>query len=218
MNKLNNEDLYSLTFINMQSSYFSALVKKYKYDDFTNTVNDIIGILIDDKSTKVKRPLNPAEFQNLTDKEDPIDNILTSTIKPINFPEYRNGAVVILDKTVLIKQKEHTEILNDYREECISKKYKFYNPQGENIFQEFNISTLAIGSIFGRAVLLEYITSNIQDKSVNSNISSNNDGNIELIKQALKKKGFTKIYLQYGSPFLSKQYQRKGKLLIRLKI
>jgi len=211
-NKINDEQVLCLAFIDIHSSYFSTLISKYKYDDFTNTVNYIINALINDDSTKTKRPLDPAEFQNLTDEEDPIDNVLTSTIKPINFVNYRNAAIVILDQKVLAKQKDHLGILADYRQECIDNHFKFYNPQGNNIFEEFNISNLAVGSIFGKAVLLEYITSNVQDKFVNGNINSNN-GNLEIIKKALQNKGYKKIYLQQGSPFLSRQYQRKAKLI-----
>ena len=211
-NKINDERILYLTFIDIYSSYFSTLIRKYKYDDFINIVNYIINILIDDNSTKTKRPLDPAEFQNLTDEEDPINNILISTIKPINFANYRNAAVVILDHKVLAKQKDHLAILADYRQECLDKHVKFYNPQGNNIFEEFNISNLAVGSIFGKAVLLEYITNSTHDKIINGNINSNN-GNLEIIKKALQDKGYQKVYLQQGSPFLSRQYQRKAKLV-----
>lgn len=214
--KINDENILYLAFINIHSSYFATLIHKYKYDSFTNTVNYIINTLIGDNSTKAQRPLDPAEFQNLTDEEDPIDNVLISTIKPINFANYRNAAVVILDQKVLVKQKDHLAILADYRQECIDKKLKFYNPQGKTIFEEFNISNLAVGSIFGTAVLLEYITSEVQDNIINGNISSNN-GNLEIIKKALRNKGYKKIYLQQGSPFLSRQYQRKAKLITREK-
>lgn len=210
--KINDENILYLAFINIHSSYFSTLIRKYKYDNFTNTVNYIINTLIGDNSTKAKRPLDPAEFQNLTDEEDPIDNILTSTIKPINFVNCRNAAVVILDQKVLAKQKDHLAILADYRQECLDKKTKSYNPQGKTIFEEFNISNLAVGSIFGSAVLLEYITNSVQDNISNGNINSNN-GNLEIIKKALQNKGYKKIYLQQGSPFLSRQYQRKAKLI-----
>ena len=154
------------------------------------------------------------EFQNLSDEEDPINNILTSTIRPINFANYRNNAVVVLDNKALIKQKDHLSILADYRQECKNKK--FYNPNGNDIFEEFNISTLAVGSIFGTAVLLEYITSDVED-SINNGIINSNNGDFNIVNQALQKEGYKKIYLQQGSPFLSRQYQRKAKLMIKLK-
>lgn len=207
--RLDSEDLYLLSFTPIQSSYFAILIRKYKIDEFTDTINYIINSLIGNIN-KADRPMNPNEFQNLTDKEDPIEHTVVSTIEPISFNKYRTTGVVVLDDLVLLGNKDHTDIINDRREYCQKNKVKNYNPEGENILDEFGITTLAVGSAFGKAVLLEYVTSDIKDKIDGENISSNN-GNLELVKRALKKKGYQKVYLQKGSPYVSKRYVRKAK-------
>ena len=206
----NNNSIFELSFRPIQSYYFSTLIKKYKYNEFTDIIDYIIESQIDDRKTKARRPLNPNEFQYLTDKEDPIDNTLTSTIEPISFNKFRTCGIVVLDKKVLAKNKDHVDIINDYREYCKQHKVRNYNSNGNNILEEFGISTLAVGSAFGKAVLLEYITSSDVD-TINSGKISSNNGNLDMIKSALKAKGYEKIYLQKGSPFVSRKYVRKAK-------
>ena len=71
--RLDSEDLYSLSFTPIQSLYFATLIRKYKINEFTDTINYIINSLIGN-TNKADRPMNPNEFQRLTDEEDPIEH------------------------------------------------------------------------------------------------------------------------------------------------
>lgn len=211
ISKLNDPDIVKLTLHTVDASYFAKLIREYKLDSFTDEINNLIDLLIGDDSTKAKRPLNPNDFQYLSDDQDPINNTLTSTIKPIEFNNYRSEGIVVLDDLVLHDDKEHTEIINDRREYCMQHKVKGYNPNGKNILEEFGISTLAVGSSFGTAVLLEYVTNSTVDRIDPSGSVSASNGDVNRISKALKRKGYSKVYLQKGTPYLSRKYVRKAK-------
>ena len=136
---------------------------------------------------------DPWEFINFKDNTSN-KNIVYSTRSPYDFSADRSGPLVIIENEVLRGNNDdlphHNDILRKFKKEheIEDDSEAAYN-QG---YEEYN--NVGVGSEFDNIALLEFI-----------------QGNVDIIKQALIRKGFKKIYINNQSAWTSKEYKRIAK-------
>lgn len=173
-----------------------------KYHVFSQGFTYLFQIANEDKPLFKDRETDPRQFYLLKDKRQ---DIQFSSVSPYDFSQIRTSPLIVIDNKILNKytadltnlkiEKIHHQDLMDW----YNSKYHIKDAKeigfDEN-YDRYDAKNIAVGSEFGKVVLLEFI-----------------EGNIEEIKQALLAYGYKKVYINNFAGWTSKEYKRIAKKL-----
>lgn len=154
---------------------------------------------------------SPWEFINFKDDVQK-KNIVYSSISPYDFSSDRSGPLIIINNEVLCGNNSnlphHNDLVTKYRNEHgISDSDEAAYEQGYDQF-----ASVGVGSFFNKIALLEFISEDhLNDIDIKEGETSNNNGNINIVKNALINKGFKKVYINNNSAWTSNEYKRIAK-------
>lgn len=156
---------------------------------------------------------SPWEFINFKDDVQK-KNIVYSSISPYDFSSDRSGPLVIINNEVLCGNNSnlphHNDLVTKYRNEHGINDDNDDEAAYEQGYDRF--ASVGVGSFFNKVALLEFISEDhLNDIDIKEGEISNNNGNINTVKNALINKGFKKVYINNNSAWTSNEYKRIAK-------
>ena len=184
------------------------IIKSSQFDKIIyEEINEFLKECDENNHMNSKEGYDPKEFYL---KKDKIGDTQYSKYNPINFSQYRTSPIIVINDEVITKQSDyehHSDLIEQYEKKynikLIDLGLKSLNATNKIEHESPIIKDSAVGSVFGKVVLLESI-----------------QGNKNNVKNVLKNHGYAKVYLapeiSYGIKQNLYPYERVAKVKNRL--